>query len=241
MSPFVAELVGTAMLVLLGDALAANVRLQRTSAHGAPWTMLPVGWGLAACVAALCAGGATLHPSVTLGLCAAGSMPWAKADPAILAQLLGAFLGSTLVWLAWLPCWSRTQDAAEKLQCFASRSRIHAPLGTLSVQALGGAVLAFGGLAVRAWAAPGSAQTTSPAILAMAIGLIALTVGLSLGGRSGYAFHPAREIASRFAHGVLPIAGKGCSEWKQAWVFVVGPLAGGVMGGWIARLVGLGV
>jgi glycerol uptake facilitator protein len=248
MESVVAEIVGTMILVLLGDGVVANVLLARTKGQNSGWIVIAVGWGVAVAMAVYAVGrisGAHLNPAVTIGLAAIGSFPWADVPGYVLGQMVGGFAGAVLVWLMYWPHWAPTADADLKLAVFATGPAIpHAPSNLIS-EILGTTVLLFGVLAIA-----GNAQTLSrPGDLDLSlvfsrglqpllVGVLVLGIGVSLGGPTGYAINPARDLGPRLAHAVLPIPGKRDPSWSYAWIPVVGPLAGGVLGAVLYRAVG---
>ena len=229
MQNFLAELLGTMLLVLLGDGVVANVVLTRTKGQNSGWIVITVGWGVAVAMAVYAVGrlsGAHLNPAVTIGLASIGSFSWADVPLYIAAQLIGAFTGSVLVWLAYLPHWPATTGPA-----------IRRPIANLITEIIGTAVLLFGVLAIAANAQtlskPGDVDLTfvfSRGIQPLLVGILVVGIGVSLGGPTGYAINPARDLGPRLAHALLPIPGKGTSDWDYAWVPIVGPIIGGVAG-----------
>jgi glycerol uptake facilitator protein len=240
MQNLLAELVGTLLLVLFGDGVVANVVLNRTKGQNGGWIVITVGWAVAVAIAVYAVGrisGAHLNPAVTIGLAAIGSFPWAEAPGYIAAQMAGAFLGAVLVWLAYLPHWAATADAGAKLAVFSTGPAVRHPAGNLLAEVIGTAALLFGILAIAANAQtvsrPGDIDLSfvfSRGLLPLLVGVLVLGIGLSLGGPTGYAINPARDLGPRIAHAVLPIAGKGGSDWDYSWIPVVGPVVGGVLG-----------
>lgn len=233
MSPLLGELVGTALLVLLGNGVVANVVLGRTKGHGSGWMVITTGWALAVTVAVYCVNavsGAHLNPAVTLGLAAIGKFGWASVPGYLVAQLLGAALGAVGVWLTYLPHWKETSDAALKRAAFCTAPAIRHSTANLICEALGTFVLVFAVLAIanprNLQAEVGWDKAFAPAL----VGIIVWAVGISLGGPTGYAINPARDLGPRLVHSLLPIAGKGDSDWGYAWIPVVGPIVGGVLG-----------
>lgn len=228
-----AELVGTMILVLLGDGVVANVVLKQTKGHNAGWIVITTGWALAVTVAVYCTAsisGAHLNPAVTLAMASLGRLPWAEAPIYMAAQMAGAFLGAVLVWLAYLPHWKVTEDKGAKLAVFATGPAIRHSFSNLICEVIGTAMLVIGVLAVLSPAnldpSKGFADGLGPAL----VGVIVWAIGLSLGGPTGYAINPARDLGPRLAHFVLPIAGKGDSDWGYAWIPVIGPMIGGGIG-----------
>jgi glycerol uptake facilitator protein len=248
MQTVLAEAIGTMLLVLLGDGVVANVVLNRTKGQNSGWIVITVGWGVAVAMAVYAVGrisGAHLNPAVTIGLAVIGSFPWADVPGYLLAQLVGAFAGAVLVWLAHLPHWRVTADPASKLGVFATGPAIHSVAGNLIAEIIGTAVLLFGILAIAANAQtlsrPGDVDLSfvfSRGLQPLLVGVLVLGIGLSLGGPTGYAINPARDLAPRIAHALLPIPGKGPSDWSYSWIPVVGPLIGGALGAGAYFLIG---
>ncbi|HET9797362.1 MAG TPA: MIP/aquaporin family protein [Gemmatimonadaceae bacterium] len=233
MSPLLAEMLGTMILVLLGDGVVANVVLKRTKGHDSGWIIITTGWALAVTIAVYSVGsisGAHLNPAVTLGLATIGSFPWANVPGYIAAQVAGAFLGGVLVWLTYLPHFAQTEDPVAKLAVFSTVPALRHPSSNAFTEVVGTFVLVLGILAVLSPAnlTQGSdwARGFGPAL----VGAIVWSIGISLGGPTGYAINPARDLGPRLAHAALPIAGKGGSDWAYAWVPIAGPLVGGVLG-----------
>jgi glycerol uptake facilitator protein len=239
MSPFLAELVGTAILIVLGDGVVANVVLQRTKGHASGWIVITAGWAFAVTIAVYCVNaisGAHLNPAVTIALAAIGAFAWAKVPAYIAAQILGGFIGAVIVWLAYLPHWSATADPESKLAVFSTTPAIRRRGANLVAEIIGGFALVLALLAVLSPGnfVPGSdlAKGFGPVL----VGVIVWSIGLSLGGPTGYAINPARDLGPRIAHAVLPIAGKGGSDWGYAWIPIAGPIAGGVIAALTYRL-----
>jgi glycerol uptake facilitator protein len=248
MQTLLAEAVGTMMLVLLGDGVVANVLLNRTKGQNAGWIVITVGWGVAVAMSVYAVGrisGAHLNPAVTVALASIGSFPWADAPGYIAAQMLGGFAGAVLVWLMYWPHWAVTSDPGAKLAVFATGPAIRNPVANAVTETLGTAVLVFGILAIAANAQtlskPGDVDLSfvfSRGLQPLLVGVLVLGIGLSLGGPTGYAINPARDLAPRVAHAVLPIPGKGRSDWEYAWVPVVAPIVGGVLGAGLYVVIG---
>ena len=236
------------LLVLLGDGVVANVVLNRTKGQNGGWIVITVGWGVAVAMAVYAVGrisGAHLNPAVTLGLAAIGSFPWADVPGYVLAQLAGGFAGAILVWLVYLPHWGVTADPGLKLAVFATGPAIRNPVANFIGEMIGTAVLLFGILAIAANAQtlskPGDVDLSfvfSRGLQPLLVGVLVLGIGLSLGGPTGYAINPARDLAPRLAHAVLPIPGKGSSDWAYSWIPVVAPLIGGALGAGAYFLIG---
>jgi glycerol uptake facilitator protein len=239
-SPFLGEFLGTMMLILLGDGVVAGVLLKRSKGEGSGWLVITTGWAfavMAGVFTAIACGSSDAHinPAVTLGFAVrAGS--FGKCLPYIAAQLLGAIVGATLVWVHYLPHWKETPDAATKLACFCTAPAIRKTLANLVSEIIATAVLVFvvGAIFSKAIA------TTGPGALGPYLGgSLVWGIGLSLGGTTGYAINPARDLGPRLAHAVLPIAGKGKSDWSYAPIPVIGPLIGGALAGELLRFLGV--
>jgi len=240
MSPLLAELLGTMLLIMLGDGVVANVVLQRTKGHDAGWIVITAGWGFAVTIAVYCVGsisGAHLNPAVTLGLASIGTFPWKDVIPYIAAQITGAFLGAIIVWAAYLPHWAVTPDPEAKLAVFCTAPAIRRPAANLITEIVGTFVLVLGILAVLSPANLTKGSEWARGFGPVLVGVIVWAVGLSLGGPTGYAINPARDVGPRIAHALLPIPGKGVSDWGYAWVPIIGPLIGGVLGAMCYKLI----
>lgn len=237
-SPFVGEFLGTMILVLLGDGVVAGVVLKRSKAEGSGWMVITTGWALAVMagvfVSIACGSSdAHLNPAVTLGF-AMRDASFVKFAPYLAAQLLGALAGATLVWLHYFPHWKETPDAAGKLACFCTAPAIRSVAANLLSEVVGTFVLVFvvGAIFSKRVTASGPAAGLGPYLVASLV----WGIGLSLGGTTGYAINPARDLGPRLAHAVLPIAGKGGSDWSYAPIPVIGPLLGGAIAGLLLRL-----
>jgi glycerol uptake facilitator protein len=245
---YIAEAIGTMMLVLLGDGVVANVLLTRSKGEKSGWIVITMGWGVAVAVAVYAVGrisGAHLNPAVTLALATIGSFSWTQVPGYIAAQMIGAFIGAALVWLTYLPHWGETADRAAKLGVFSTGPAIQRPGPNLITEVIGTAVLLFGILAIAAnaqdLARPGELNLSyvfSRGLQPLLVGVLVLGIGLSLGGPTGYAINPARDLGPRMAHAVLPIAGKGPSDWQYSWIPVIGPIVGGIAGAGLFALIG---
>jgi glycerol uptake facilitator protein len=240
MTTFTAEVLGTLVLVLLGDGVVANVVLTRTKGHGGGWIVIATGWGLAAALGVYLANhssGGHLNPAVSVALAVLEEISWDQVPVYAAAQLLGAFLGAVLVWLAYRGHFEATGEPSRKLGVFATAPEIRSAPWNLVTEVIGTALLVVAANAALSPEnfRPGSDLATGFGPLV--VGLIVFAIGLSLGGPTGYAINPARDLGPRLAHAVLPIGGKGGSDWSYAWVPVVGPLAGGVLGAFVLKLV----
>jgi glycerol uptake facilitator protein len=226
MSPYLAEFLGTLTLVVLGDGVVASVVLKQTKAENAGWLTIVIGWGLAVTLAIYAVGqlsGAHLNPAVTLAMAYSGSFSWQLVPGYCLAQLAGAFVGAALVWLHYLPHWRMTDDPAAKLSVFCTGPAIRSTWSNLISEIIATAVLILGLLTI------GENQFTE-GLNPLVVGLLIIAIGVSLGGTTGFAINPARDLGPRLAHFLLPITGKGSSDWAYAWIPVVGPLLGGLAG-----------
>ncbi len=231
--PALAEFIGTALLIVLGDGVVANVLLARSKAQNSGWIVITAGWALAVFVAVCAAArvsGAHLNPAVSVAMALAGNFPWEEVPLYILAQLLGAMTGAGIVWLAFLPHWKITDDPAAKLAVFCTAPAIRSAPSNLLCEAIGTFVLIFGIFSLKTASGHPEGAAVFPidlgAIGALPVALLVWAIGLSLGGPTGYAINPARDLGPRIAHAWLPVAGKGASDWGYAWVPVVGPLLG---------------
>ncbi|WP_028402508.1 MIP/aquaporin family protein [Ectobacillus panaciterrae] len=227
MTAFLGELIGTMVLIILGGGVCAGVTLKKSLAQNAGWMVVTMGWGLAVAVGAYAVGsisGAHLNPAVTLALAFNGSFPWEQVPSYIAAQMIGAFLGAVVVFLHYLPHWKETEDAGAKLGVFATGPAIYHPFANLLSEIIGTFILVFGILAI-------GANKFTDGLNPFIVGFLVVSIGLSLGGTTGYAINPARDLGPRLAHFFLPIPRKGNSNWKYAWIPVVGPVLGGSLGG----------
>jgi glycerol uptake facilitator protein len=237
-SPLLGEFLGTATMILLGDGVVAAVVLKRSKAEGSGWMVVTAGWAFGVMsgvfVALACGGEANLNPAVTLGLAVRTGI-YSKFLMFFAAQLLGAIVGAILVWVQYLPHWRETPDPAAKLSCFCTAPAIRSFLPNLLSEVIATFVLVFviGAIFSQRVFPSGPA----PGFLAVYIvSSLVWGVGLSLGGTTGYAMNPARDLGPRIAHAVLPIAGKGWSDWGYALVPILGPLLGGALAGLSLRL-----
>jgi glycerol uptake facilitator protein len=228
LSIFGAEVIGTAILILLGNGVVAGVLLAHSKALNSGWIVITWGWGIAVMTAVFAVGqysGAHLNPAVTLGFAIEGTTEWGDVPKYLAGEFVGAFIGATLVWLSYLPHWGETEDPGLKLACFSTGPAIRNPVANTITEIVGTFVLVFGILAFFA-----NEATGATGLGALIVGLLVFGIGLSLGGPTGYAINPARDLGPRIMHAILPIAGKGPSDWSYAWVPVIGPLIGGALG-----------
>jgi len=234
-SQFVAELIGTAILILLGQGVVANAVLRQTKGEGAGWITITWGWGMAVFVAVFVVGrfsGAHLNPAVTLGLAIAGKFEWAGVPGYVVAQMIGAMTGAAVAWFLYRPHFAATTDPAAKLAVFSTGPAIRSTAENLATEVVATFVLVFGVLFL---AAP---EVGLGALDALPVGLLVFAIGMSLGGTTGYAINPARDLGPRIAHALLPIPGKRDSDWGYAWIPVLGPLAGGAIAALAYRALG---
>jgi glycerol uptake facilitator protein len=227
LSIFGAETIGTALLILLGNGVVAAVLLNHSKAQNAGWIVITWGWGMAVMVAVFAVGqfsGAHLNPAVTIGFAVEGRTEWSDVPEYLAGEFVGAFIGATLVWLAYLDHWRETEDPGLKLACYSTAPAIRNPVSNLITEIIGTFVLVFGVMAFFA-----DKATAATGLGGLLVGLLVLSIGLSLGGPTGYAINPARDLGPRIMHAILPIAGKGSSDWSYAWIPVVGPLIGAVI------------
>jgi glycerol uptake facilitator protein len=233
---FLGEVLGTATLILLGDGVVAGVLLNRSKAQNSGWVVITFAWGLGVYMGVLVAtavadGLGHLNPAVTIGLAAIGpedfGFTWGDVPILIAGEFVGAAIGALLVWLAYLPHWPGTEDPGLKLAVFSTGPAVRNYGMNLITEIIGTFMLVFGILAL----APASESIS----LALAVGLLVVVIGMSLGGPTGYAINPARDLGPRIMHFILPIAGKGDSDWGYSWVPVVGPIIGGVLGAWVGN------
>jgi len=240
--PYVGEIVGTATLVLFGDGVVAGVLLHRSKAQNGGWIVITWAWAIAVFMGvtvslAVPGGGAVAHlnPAVTIGLATIDKFPWDKVPLTILCEFIGAFIGATLVWLAYLPHWPATDDPGLKLAVYCTGPAIRNHTANLVTEIIGTFMLLFGVVAVGGLVLGGQVLTGTLATGALPVALLVLVIGMSLGGPTGYAINPARDLGPRIMHFVLPIAGKGSSDWAYSWVPVVGPVIGGILGALAAK------
>ena len=220
------------LLIVLGNGVVANVVLNRTKGQNSGWIVITTGWAFAVTVAVYAVGtfsGAHLNPAVTIGLASIGKFAWTSVPAYIAAQMLGAFLGAAIVWLAYFPHWKETPDPAAKLAVFCTAPAIRHPVSNVITEVIGTAVLVLGILAILTPKNLNPDYGWSVGLGPALVGVIVWSIGLSLGGPTGYAINPARDLGPRLAHAVLPIAGKGNSDWGYAWIPVVAPIIGGVI------------
>jgi glycerol uptake facilitator protein len=228
LSIFGAEVIGTALLILLGNGVVAGVLLSLSKAQNGGWIVITFGWGMGVMVGVFAVSqfsGAHLNPAVTLGFAVIGNTEWSDVPKYLAGEFVGAFIGATLVYLAYLSHWGETEDPGLKLACFCTAPAIRNTAANIITEVIGTFVLVFGVLVIFA-----DKATAATGLGGLLVGLLVLAIGLSLGGPTGYAINPARDLGPRIMHAILPIPGKGPSDWGYAWIPVVAPIIGGVLG-----------
>jgi glycerol uptake facilitator protein len=226
MSPFVAELAGTALLVTLGNGVVANVILNKTKGNNGGLIAITFGWGIAVFVAVYASkpySGGHLNPAVSIALAMLGRFEWSLVPTYIAAQLLGAMLGAFIVWIAYRQHFNATEDAATKLGVFCTSPAISKPVDNMLTEIIGTAILILGALFMT------KSYNSLGALDALPVGLLVLGIGLSMGGPTGYAINPARDLGPRIVHALLPIKNKGGSDWGYSWIPVISPIIGAVL------------
>lgn len=235
MTPFIAEILGTALLLYLGNGTVANVVLSKTKGNSSGWIVITVGWGLAVFVGVFSVAaisGAHINPAVTLGLAVAGKFSWSLVPYYMAAQFIGGALGASLAWLHYRPHFSMTEDADLKLAVFCTAPAIRDTLSNLISEILGTFALVF---CVLLLAAP---EVGLGALDALPVALLVLVIGIGLGGTTGYAINPARDLSPRLMHALLPVAGKRDSDWSYSWIPVVGPFVGALLAAGLYLMIG---
>jgi len=226
MNAFLGELIGTALMILLGNGVVANVLLKKTKGNGGGLIVITFGWAIAVFMGVFVSAahsGAHLNPAITIALALLGKFSWSLVGMYILAQLLGAMLGAFLVWLVYLPHFNATDDADLQLACFSTAPAIPNKLQNLTVEIIGTFVLVFTVLSITAPA------TSLGALDALPVTFIVLGIGLSLGGPTGYAINPARDLGPRIIHSLVPINGKRSANWNYSWIPILGPIMGAAL------------
>jgi glycerol uptake facilitator protein len=263
MSPFLAELIGTTIVIILGNGVVSNVLLNRTKGNAAGWIVITFGWGMAVFVGVFCSAeysGAHLNPAVTIALAAAGKFgtrffrSWADVPLYVAAQMIGAFIGAVIVYCFYKPYFEATDDGSAKLACFSTAPNVRSIPNAFFCEVVGTILLVLPiflmmspSLSLTLGSSAAGPSTAAPmaskhdiglgALGALPVGLLVFAIGLSLGGTTGYAINPARDLSPRIAHFLLPIRAKRDSDWSYAWVPVVGPILGGLLAALIARAV----
>lgn len=226
MSIYLAEFLGTFLLILIGGGVVASVVLKGGKAADAGWNTIVLAWGLAVAFAIYAVGsisGAHINPAVSLSLAFVGEFAWAKVPGYILAQVLGAFSGATLVWIYYIPHWSKTEDKVTKLAVFSTVPAIHSPIHNFVSEMIATAFLLFSLLFI-------GANEFTEGLNPLVVGALIVVIGFGLGGTTGFAINPARDLGPRIAHFLLPIHQKGNSDWNYAPIPILGPVLGGFLG-----------
>lgn len=227
------EFLGTMILIILGDGVVANVVLSKSKGNSSGWIVITTGWGFAVGMAVYIVGwvgGAHINPAVTIGLASIGAFPWALVPAYIAAQMLGAFVGAIIVYFAYHDHFAATDDADGILAVFCTVPAIRSNVWNLVTEIIGTAMLLLGILGII------NSHNVMGSLGPLVIGFLIWAIGLSLGGPTGYAINPARDLGPRIAHALLPIPGKRDSDWSYSWIPIVGPIIGGVLGAWIYHL-----
>lgn len=234
MSPFLGEFAGTAMLIILGDGVVANVLLNKTKGQHGGWIVITLAWSMAVFMGVYTAiklgGSGHINPAITLALAAFGDFDSSLLTTYIAAQFAGAITGAIIVWLAYKQHFAETEDKDLKLAVFCNAPAIRSTGHNVITEFIGTFILMFGALAMTPSTAPFVTIDALPA------GLLVLGIGLSLGGPTGYAINPARDLGPRIAHFILPIPGKRDSDWDYSWIPVVGPILGALAAAWVFTL-----
>jgi len=233
MSPFAGEFIGTALLIIMGDGVVANVVLNKTKGNNSGWIVIAFGWAMAVFIGVYAFnrfdGGGHLNPAVTLASAVFGDFDHSLVGTYIAAQFAGAIAGAIIVWIAYKQHFDETPDANLKLAVFCTAPAIRNPLYNLLTEIIGTFILVFGALSMSK-----SAQTLGT-LDALPVALLILAIGLSLGGPTGYAINPARDLGPRMAHFILPLKNKRNSDWGYSWIPVIGPVAGGMLAAWMFK------
>lgn len=243
MNAFAAEFTGTSLLIAMGSGVVANVVLPKTKGHGSGWMVITTGWALGVFIGVVVAGphsGAHLNPAVSIGLAAAGLFEWGLIPKYVTAQLLGAMFGSGIAWLMYKDHFREARDSAVKFAPFATTPALRNLPINFFAEAVATSVL----IIVILYAAEPALEDGTPiglgALGALPVALLVWVIGLAMGGTTGYAINPARDLGPRIMHSMLPIPGKGSSDWSYAWVPVVGPIAGALIAAGIYLLLDAG-
>jgi glycerol uptake facilitator protein len=233
MNIYLAEFLGTMIIILFGEGVVAGVVLKGTKSENAGWLTICIAWGLAVTMAIYAAGpvsGAHLNPAITIALAVTGEFDWALVIGYVTSQFAGAFSGAVIVWAYYRPFWRNTPDAALKLAVFSTAPAIRNTFSNLFNEAIATAMLVFAILFI-------GVNEFTHGLKPLVVGLLIVSIGLSLGGTTGFAINPARDLGPRIAHAILPIEGKGSSDWGYAWIPVVGPVVGGISGALLYQLI----
>jgi glycerol uptake facilitator protein len=231
MIAYIFEFIGTAMLILIGNGIVANIVLKGTKGSDSGWTGISLAWGIAVFIGVFMSAdvsGAHINPAVSIGLATAGKFSWALVPGYIIAQVLGAMMGNLLVWLTYKKQYEATEDTGSILATFSTSPAIKSPFWNLMTEIIGAFALVFGVFYI-AGGAMGEDAVSLGSLDALPVALLVMGIGFGLGGPTGYAINPARDFGPRLLHSILPIKNKGKSDWGYAWVPIVGPIIGGVL------------
>lgn len=234
MSPFLAELLGTMFLIILGDGVVANVVLAKTKGNGSGWIVITFGWAIAVFTGVYVAShgsNAHLNPAITIAMATFNGFPWSDVPVYIAGQMAGAMLGALIVWLSYRQHYDETKDPDLQLATFCTGPAIRSSLYNLISEIIGTFVLVLGALYLT------KSTNTLGALDALPVALLVLGIGLSLGGTTGYAINPARDLGPRIIHALIPIKNKGKSDWSYSWIPVIGPIAGGLLAAFIYKMI----
>jgi glycerol uptake facilitator protein len=233
MNIYLAEFLGTMLLILLGEGVVAGVVLKSTKSENAGWLTICIAWGLAVTLAIYAVGnysGAHLNPAITIALAVTGDFEWSNVLGYCFSQLAGAFTGAAIVSLFYSPHFAATNDPATKLAVFATAPAIRNTFSNFFSEAIATAILVFAILFI-------GVNEFTQGLKPLVVGLLIVSIGLSLGGTTGFAINPARDLGPRIAHALLPVPGKGSSDWGYSWIPVAGPIAGGILGAVLYKLI----
>ena len=239
MIAYIFEFIGTAMLILIGNGIVANIVLKGTKGSDSGWTGISLAWGIAVFIGVFMSAdvsGAHLNPAVSIGLATAGKFSWALVPGYIIAQVLGAMMGNLLVWLTYKKQYEATEDTGSILATFSTSPAIKSPFWNLVTEIIGAFALVFGVFYI-AGGAMGEDAVSLGSLDALPVALLVMGIGFGLGGPTGYAINPARDFGPRLLHSILPIKNKGKSDWGYAWVPIVGPIIGGVLAALLYKLI----
>jgi glycerol uptake facilitator protein len=226
MTVYLAEFIGTMILILFGGGVVANLSLKKSGAEGGGYINIPLAWGLAVAFAVFAVGrisGAHINPAVTLGFAIVGEFDWMKVPGYIVAQILGGFTGGVIVWIHYFPHWEKTESESAKLGVFSTIPAVRSFPNNLASEVIGTFILMFGLSFI-------GANKFADGLNPLVVGALISAIGFSFGGTTGFAINPARDLGPRIAHFLLPIKGKGSSDWSYSWIPVVGPVIGGMYG-----------
>lgn len=231
MSPYLAEFLGTMLLIIMGNGVVAGVVLKGTKSENSGWLTIVLGWGLAVTLAVYAVGRisqAHLNPAVTLALFVNGDFPGDQVIGYMLAQFTGGFVGAVIVWLHYYPHWNATESAAAKLSVFSNSPAVRSTPFNIISEIIATMIFVLALLFI-------GANNFADGLNPLVIGGLVVSIGLSLGGTTGFAINPARDFSPRLAHFILSIPGKGSSDWAYSWIPVVGPFIGGLLGSWLFK------